>query len=268
MTNMVKERLENKVIVVTGASSGLGEKIGLKAAENKAMPILLARSENKLKNVSEMIFNHTEVKVSYYSVDVCHHDDVQYTFQRIIDEFGHVDILVNNAGFGIFEEFEHAEFADIQAMFAVNVLGLISCTKAVLPSMIERKRGHIINIGSQAGKLATAKSSGYSATKHAVLGFTNSLRMELKDQSIDVSLVNPGPIRTRFFDIADRSGTYAKNVEKYMLEPDYVAEQVLKLMINRKRELNLPRWMNIGSILYQLFPRLIEKIGEKGFNMK
>lgn len=153
-------------------------------------------------------------------------------------------------------------------MFEVNVIGLMACTKEVLPSMIERNEGHIINIASQSGKLATPKSSGYSATKHAVLGFTNSLRMELSKTNIYVSSVNPGPIETNFFHVADRSGNYVKNVKKFMLKPDDVAEKIVQLMIKPKRELNVPRWMNVGSVLYQLFPSIADKVAGNLLNKK
>ncbi|WP_143521289.1 SDR family NAD(P)-dependent oxidoreductase, partial [Pseudomonas sp. 2995-1] len=91
----------------------------------------------------------------------------------------------------VFDYVHTASIDQIKSMFDVNVFGSISCTKSVLPHMIEKGRGHIIFVASQAGKLATPKSSGYSATKHAVLGFANSLRMELSDTNIHVSTVNP-----------------------------------------------------------------------------
>lgn len=125
-----------------------------------------------------------------------------------------------------------------------------------------------MNIASQAGKIATPKSSIYSATKHAVLGYTNSLRMELSDQRIFVTAVNPGPIETNFFTIADEKGTYVKNVKKFMLKPEYVAKKVVDAMLTPTREINLPRWMNTGSVVYALFPRLFERLGKRMFNKK
>ena len=184
-------RLQGKIVVITGASSGIGEKIALKVAEMGARPILLARSNNKLNEICEVINTKTSEKSIYYQLDVSDYEQVKATFRKIHQEVGHIDILLNNAGFGIFDSFHEANFEDIEKMFEVNVLGLMACTKEVLPSMIERNTGHIINIASQAGKLATPKSSGYAATKHAVLGFTNSLRMELAETNISVSAVNP-----------------------------------------------------------------------------
>lgn len=262
------QTLNNKNIVITGASSGIGEKIALKVAERGARPILLARSKEKLTVICEEINLKTAANCTYYQLDVSDFEQVKVVFKQIIKDVGHIDILLNNAGFGIFDSFYEARFEDIERMFAVNVLGLIACTKEVLPAMIGQNRGHIINVASQAGKLATPKSSGYSATKHAVLGFTNSLRMELARTNILVSAVNPGPIETNFFTIADKSGSYVKNVKKFMLKSDYVANQIVNLMIEPKRELNLPGWMNAGSVLHNLFPSIFEKVSIKLLDKK
>ncbi|MED3571755.1 SDR family oxidoreductase [Cytobacillus praedii] len=261
-------KLSNKNIVITGASSGIGEKVALMIAEMGARPILLARTIGKLEEISEEVNRKYAAGCIYFQLDVSDFEQVKSVFQKILHEAGHIDILLNNAGFGIFDSFYEANFEDIEKMFEVNVLGLMACTKEVLPSMLERNSGHIINIASQAGKLATPKSSGYSATKHAVLGFTNSLRMELLKTNISVSAVNPGPIETNFFNTADKSGNYVKNVKKLMLKSDYVAEQIIKLMISPKRELNLPRWMNLGSVLYNLFPNIAEKLTGNMFDKK
>lgn len=252
--------LQGRNIVITGASSGIGERLAANAAALGARPILIARTEDKLQKIAAKIQSETAVNPLYFALDVSDHDKVHEVFAEIYAQVGFVDILVNNAGFGIFEYLHETSIADMERMFAVNVMGLIACTKEVLPSMLSENKGHIINIASQAGKLATAKSSGYSATKHAVLGLTNSLRMEVAKTSINVSAVNPGPIDTNFFEIADKSGNYVKNVKKFMLSTDYVADKITALLLKPKRELNLPKWMNAGSILYNLFPRIADRI--------
>ncbi|WP_446695006.1 SDR family NAD(P)-dependent oxidoreductase [Robertmurraya beringensis] len=265
---IVLDKLKGKHIVITGASSGIGEKVALMAAERGARPILVARSIDKLQIISEEISRKTGGSPLFFQLDVGDIDQVQQVFSQIKQEVGHIDILVNNAGFGVFDSFHEADFADIEKMFQVNVLGLMACTKEVLPVMIAQHSGHIINIASQAGKLATPKSSGYSATKHAVLGFSNSLRLELAKSNIRVSAVNPGPIETNFFSIADKSGNYVKNVNRFMLKSDYVAERIIQLMLNPKRELNLPGWMNMGSTIYNLIPGLAERFVGGFFDKK
>ena len=184
-------------------------------------------------------------------------DQVQEVFQRIFDTIGEIDILVNNAGFGIFREAHEATMDEIKGMFDVNVVGLMACTSMVLPKMRERRFGHIINIASQAGKIATPKSSVYSATKHAVLGYTNALRMELADYNVQVTSVNPGPIATNFFNIADEKGTYVKNVQRFMLQPEYVAQKVVDSMLTKTREINLPRLDEYGKRCVCPFPTAV-----------
>ncbi|HLO10696.1 MAG TPA: SDR family oxidoreductase [Pseudoneobacillus sp.] len=260
--------LLGKNIVITGASGGIGAEIAKLCAIRGANLVLLARSIDKLEKLKGDLESRYSIKVFVHRLDVSSTVDVNKVFQAIFEEMGTVDILVNNAGFGVFREAHEVTMEEIKSMFEVNVLGLMACTTMVLPKMRERRFGHIINIASQAGKIATPKSSVYSATKHAVLGYSNSLRMELADHQVFVTTVNPGPIATNFFTIADKKGTYVKNVQKFMLQPEFVAGKVVDAMLTKTREINLPRWMNWGSVFYTLFPRAFERIGRKAFNKK
>ncbi|GAE30810.1 SDR family NAD(P)-dependent oxidoreductase [Halalkalibacter hemicellulosilyticus] len=259
--------MDGKVVWITGASSGLGKEIALQTAKQGNTVVLLARRIDKLLEIEEEIKN-TGGKAHTFQLDVGDIDNLEVVINSIMLKVGRIDVLINNAGFGVFEHLIDVELDVMKEMFHVNVLGLITCTRYVVPYMIEQKGGHIINIASQAGKLATPKASVYAATKHAVLGFTNSLRMELAPNHIYVSAVNPGPIQTDFFTRADEAGSYVKNVEKWMLQSKDVAEKVIRLMEKPKREVNLPRWMGAGSTLYQLFPTLIEKIAGKRLSQK
>ncbi|MBM7660982.1 short-subunit dehydrogenase [Bacillus mesophilus] len=261
-------KLNGKNVVITGASSGVGEALAFKVAESGGTPILLARNVEKLQQISQTIEQKYLLHCPFYQLDVQDLEKVNQTFRTIIEDTGTIHVLANNAGFGVFDEVIDINLTEMKDMFEVNVFGLIACTKAVLPSMIEQNEGHIINVASQAGKIATPKSSVYSASKHAVLGFTNSLRMELRDTNIFVTAVNPGPIATGFFDIADKSGNYKKSVERFMLEPDFVAEKIIDAMFTPKREINLPGWMNAASKFSQVFPEFVEKVGGKAFYKK
>ncbi len=264
----MENRLAGKNIIITGASSGIGAEMASLCAERGANLVLLARNIEKLNQLKRDLERRFGVKVTVYKLDVSSTDEVQAVFSSVLNELSHVDVLVNNAGFGVFKAASEASLDEIKGMFAVNVVGLMACTAMVLPKMQEQGNGHIINIASQAGKIATPKSSAYAATKHAVLGYTNSLRMEALKDHIYVTAVNPGPIETNFFSIADENGTYVKNVKKYMLKPDYVAKKVVDSMLTPTREINLPRWMNVGSIIYALFPRLFERLGRSLFEKK
>ncbi|MGM7701855.1 SDR family NAD(P)-dependent oxidoreductase [Pseudalkalibacillus sp. Hm43] len=258
----------DKIIVITGASSGIGADMARLVAAKGWTPVLMARSVAKLEHLQNEIQHDFQVQAYRYKLDVQNLDEVEDVFNRVEKEIGPIHVLINNAGYGIFDYFLDAKMEDVKGMFDTNVVGLMACTKAVLPEMMERREGHIINIASQAAKLATVKGSVYAATKHAVLGFTNSLRMEVKDYGIYVTTVNPGPIQTNFFKVADKSGQYEKNIEKWLLDPKEVAQKIVKTIDKPVRELNLPGWMEAGSKLYQLAPALVEKLGKKAFSQK
>ncbi|MHC8522459.1 SDR family NAD(P)-dependent oxidoreductase [Rossellomorea sp. H39__3] len=264
----MNSKIQGKTIIITGASGGIGERMAIKAAESGANLALIARRAPLIDGLATKLRDQYGVKVVGYPLDVRNHEAVGKAFGEIKAEFGHIHVLINNAGFGIFKEAHEVSFEEVKGMIDVNVLGLMACTGEVLPIMKEQGYGHIVNIASQAGKFASPKSSAYSASKHAVLGFTNGLRMEAKRYGVLVTAVNPGPIATDFFTIADESGTYVKNVEKLTLNPDDVADKVIHALFTSRREINLPRWMNAGSLFYQLFPGLIETVGNRFFFKK
>lgn len=261
-------RLQGKCVVITGASGGIGRETAIRAAKEGARVVLLARSIDKLNELKQEITEQYQTEVYAFKLDVADMLAIKRVFEEIEAAAGNIDVLINNAGFGVFKEAHEADLEETKAMFDVNVLGLIACTQMVLSSMKRRQSGHIINIASQAGKIATPKSGVYSATKHAVLGYSNSLRLELLKDHIFVTTVNPGPIATNFFNVADESGTYVKNVEKFMLQPDYVAEKIVAAIFTKKREINLPGWMNLGSVFYALFPKTVERLGQKALFKK
>ncbi len=122
---------------------------------------------------------------------------------ELYQRYGKIDVLINNAGYGIFEDFDKISDQGIHQMFEVNTFALMNLSRLVASGMKEIRQGHIINIVSMAGLIATAKSSLYSATKFAAIGFSNALRLELMPYGVYVTTVNPGPIRTGFFDQAD-----------------------------------------------------------------
>lgn len=261
-------RLLNKCVVITGASGGIGKEVARKAAEQGARVVLLARNTDKLEELrNELNSQYGDVAYSY-TLDVSDMKKIVEVFTEIYAKVGEIDVLVNNAGYGTFKEVDETDTDEIQAMFRVNVIGLMACTKMVVPAMKRRKFGHIINVASMAGKIATPKSTLYSSTKFAVIGYSNALRLEVMRDGIHVTTVNPGPIATNFFNIADESGTYVKNIEKFILQPEYVADKIVSAMLTKKREINLPRFMNAISKIHTLFPNTVETLGKNAFFKK
>lgn len=256
--------LKDKVVVITGASSGIGALTAQMLSKRGAIPILIARSENKLKETAAGIPG----VFGLFTCDVRDAEGVKETFAQIISAYGRIDILLNNAGYGKFAAFTEMECDEFDDMMDVNYMGIVRCTKAVVPHMLERGSGQIVNVASMAGKIGTAKSVAYSATKHAVLGFTNALRQELRKSGIIVSAVNPGPIATDFFKTADPSGNYQKNVARMMMTPEHVSSKIVKVMESGREEIDLPGIAGFGIRLYGLFPRLADKLTYNTMNRK
>lgn len=256
--------LHRKVVLVTGASSGIGALTAKLLARRGAVPVLTARSRDKLAEVSAGI----DGEHAAFGMDVASDDQVASVVSEVRARYGRIDILLNNAGYGEFLAFRDAPLSHFQEMMDVNYMGTVRCAKAVLPLMLEAGEGHIVNVASMAGKMATAKSTGYAATKHAVLGFTNALRRELKGSGVHVSAVNPGPIDTPFFERADPEGTYVRNVRRFILSPDRVAEAIVSVMESRRAELDMPWAAGAGAKFAQAFPRLSEALFGKFLNKK
>jgi uncharacterized protein len=260
--------LKGKTVIVTGASSGIGRQMARECARLGANLILIARSVDRLERLKKELTMQHEVKVDVRPFDLADSDAVKTCLEAIKLDYHEIHVLINNAGFGIFDTFAEAKLEDIDHMFRVNVLGLMTVTRLILPKMLQQGSGHIINVASIAGKIATPKSTVYSATKHAVLGFSNGLRMELAGTGVHVTAVNPGPIRTNFFNVADPEGNYSNKVGRFMISPEEVAQKVVAAIGTRKREINIPRSMDFGARLYQWFPGLVERVAGPLFNKK
>ncbi|WP_313468119.1 SDR family oxidoreductase [Carnobacterium sp.] len=263
-----QERLTDQIIFITGGSTGLGEQIAYAAAKQGAVVVVSARRMDLLLEVKKKCAALSGKEAYAYAMDVADPEVIQKVIQDVYQQVGKIDVLINNAGFGHFEEALTFDMALAEKMFRVNVLGMMYVTQLVAIEMAERKQGHIINIASQAGKIATPKSTIYSATKFAVMGYSNALRLELKPLNIYVTTVNPGPIETNFFDIADESGNYLEKVGRMVLNPVMVANRIVELIGTSKRELNLPYLMEVAGKLYSLFPRTGDFLALTFFNNK
>ena len=250
-----------RTIIITGASGGLAQEMVKLLSKDKL--ILVGRSKAKL----EKIYGEKE-NLDLVELDITDSSALERFAEQIDSQYGHVDVLVNNAGYGIFEEFDKISSSDIEAMFKVNTFALMNLSRLFGSRMKKAGQGHIINIVSMAGLIATGKSSLYSATKFAAIGFSNALRLELMPYGVYVTTVNPGPIRTGFFDQADPDGTYLKSVDRFLLEPDAVAQKIVKTIGKNKREINLPLLLNLAHKFYTLFPKLADKLAGETFNYK
>ena len=251
-----------RTIVITGASGGIAQEI-VKILPSEDQLIVLGRSQKKL----DQLYSH-RAHTQCMPIDITNDQAIEKAINVIYQEFGHIDIFINNAGFGDFSHYDAYETGDIRAMFEVNTFATMTFSRLVGKKMADRGQGHIINIASIAGLIATSGSSVYSATKFAVIGFSNALRLELADKNVYVTTVNPGPIATHFFDQADPSGDYLKKVGKLTLQPDGVARRIVAIFGKNKRELNMPFVLAATHKFYTLFPKISDFFAGKVFNYK
>jgi 3-oxoacyl-[acyl-carrier protein] reductase len=209
--------IENKVAVITGAGRGIGRGIAMELGRLGAQVVLAARSRNELEETARMIGKSASV----VPTDVRRKDDLQRLFEQTTTVLGPVDVLVNAAGLGIFGPV--IDFTDeaFEILIETNLRGIFFASRLVLPSMIERKQGHIINIASIAGKVGSANRAVYCASKFGVVGFSESLAEEVRQHGVRVSVICPGSTDTRF----SPSETSGKSRER-MLRPEDIAHAV------------------------------------------
>ncbi|KRL32166.1 oxidoreductase [Companilactobacillus paralimentarius DSM 13238 = JCM 10415] len=250
--------LLNQTVLVTGASSGIGKDVAINAAKSGANLILVARNEDKLLQVkNECIRVGAEgAHHEYLSVDMSDPQQITEGVTKAFEITDDIDVLVNAAGFGDFSHYLETDFDKIEKMFRVNVLGLMLMTRLVASKMIDNGRGHIFNVGSMAGKITTPKSAAYAATKAAVIAFSDGLRLELKPLGVFVTTINPGPVATNFFSVADHNGNYLDSVKNFVLDPNKLAWEIVNTFNKNKREINRPRYMELAAVLYKLAPSL------------
>lgn len=224
--------IKGKAVIVTGASSGIGEATAREFGKEGAKVVLAARRVERLESLADEIKGlGTGAEALVVQSDLSKLEDIKTLVDQTLERFGRIDVLVNNAGFGRLDWLEKLDpVKDIRAQFDVNVLGVIQTTRQALPVMIRQRAGHVINMCSMAGLVATPTYTVYAACKHAVHGFSEALRREVKPWGIDVSMIYPGGVTTEF-------GQHAG--------------------INRKTKATTPQWLllsaeDVGRAVVQL----------------
>ena len=224
------ESLQGKVALVTGAGKGIGRAVALALAAEGVNVGLLARTDSDLQSLAAEIATHG-VKTCSVVADVADRAAMEAAAAQIAQELGPVDILINNAGIGHFAKFMEMEPAQWEHIIQVNLMGTYYATRAVLPDMIARQTGDIINISSTAGQRGAAGTSAYSASKFAVLGLTESLMQEVRKHNIRVSALTPSTVATP---LALENKLTDGNPEKVMQPEDLAEFIVAQLKLNRR----------------------------------
>lgn len=187
-------KIQNQVVLITGASSGMGKAFTRALLKQGAIVYSVARRVEAMHDLAEL-------GARILKMDITNQQQVDEVIQHIEKETGGIDILINCAGFGLYGAMEDTSIEDARYQFEVNIFGLAYLTQKVIPSMRQKRSGRIINISSMGGKIYTPMGSWYHASKHALEGWSDCLRLELKPFNIDVVLIEPGAIATEFADV-------------------------------------------------------------------
>jgi short-subunit dehydrogenase len=226
--------LRGAVVVVTGASSGFGELTAVRFAREGSQVVLAARRLERLEGLAARIERHGGTALPV-RCDVTDLADIEALRDRTASAFGRCDVLVNNAGIAGGGRFEDQDPELVERLIGTNVLGVMRCTMAFLPMMLEAGRGHVVNVASLAGRFATPGAAVYGASKHAVIAFGEALYHELGPLGILVTSVNPGFSRTEGFPMRGRRSAL-------LLDPDRVAKLIVDVVRrDRAPEVSIPR---------------------------
>jgi len=249
--------MAGKVVVVTGASMGIGEAIAKVFAEHGASVVLLARDASRAEAARHRI--GLPDRTLAMACDVRHREEIDRILGLTLHHFDRVDVWVNNAGIGMRDTVADMEMSKCRELFETNFFGMISCVQAVVPVMKQAGGGTVINISSVAGHIGLPFGAAYSASKFAMNALGKAARLELRRNNVHVLTVCPGYVRTDFSAnvIADRGGNVRpKSVRGITAER--VARATYDGYRKQKREVIVPWTMHPVIKLYQLFPTLVE----------
>ena len=240
-------KIEGSVVIVTGASSGIGAATALELARRGATVVLAARRTNELNTLAREI-DQAGGRAFAVQTDIAWRPDIDRLVQTTIEAYGRVDVLVNNAGIGAGSSVSDADDVAMQRIVEVNLLGPARCIQAVLPHMRRQGHGVIVNVGSVAGEVAT--TGLYAATKFGLRGLSDALRRELRRDRIAVVLIAPGLIRTAM----------TASLKLPMPGPELVATAIARAIERPRRKIIVPRWYALPAYVAKLLPGLTDWI--------
>ena len=262
----------NKTFIITGASAGIGKTLALKLAEQGAKLVLAARNRDALEVIADACIK-SGAQALVVPTDVKNSADCRNLIEQTVKFFGAIDGLVNNAGISMSVRFEEVKDLTLfERIMQVNYLGAVYCTHYALP-YLKTSQGLLVAISSLTGKTGVPTRSGYAASKHAMQGFFDSLRIELRGTGVDVLVVSPGFVAT---DIRNRIlGADGKPIvaslpkgQKNIMSAEECVSQILRAMQGRKRELVMTRQGSFGRWLKLIAPDLVDRIAYKKFLSK
>jgi uncharacterized protein len=252
----------DRVILITGASDGIGKRLALDLAARGAVIIGCGRSAERLGALLAEL-QCTSPRSITIRCDVGSRDEVRAMVAKVLAAYDAIDILINNAGIGMRQPFVEMSVDTIEEIMRTNYFGAVYCTHEVLPSMIARGRGHVVNISSVAGHIGTLNMVAYCASKFAMNGFSESLYHELKPLGIDVSIVCPGPVRTSFN--RTFAQTSPKSPTSLVISAESVSQTVIRVIEKKRFEVITPPSVALICALKRFMPGLFRAISYRLF---
>jgi uncharacterized protein len=254
-----EKTVAGKVVVVTGASMGIGEAVARAFADKGAGVVLLSRDAGRAEAARARL--GFPQRTAAFSCDVRHSEEIDRAIGLTLHHFERIDVWVNNAGHGLLDSVSQMQMSASHDLFETNFFGAVAAMQAVIPLMRQQGGGTIINISSVAGHIPLPFHAAYSASKFALNAIGKAARIELKNDGIHVLTVCPGYVQTAFGDNAVR-GNEIKRVRPSSVRgitAERVARATLQGYLKRKREVIVPWTMHFPVKLYQLFPSLVER---------
>jgi short-subunit dehydrogenase len=247
----------DKVALITGASSGIGEATARQLAKAGMKVMLVARRMERLRQLKTEI-DSVGGKAEIAAADLSSENERE----RVFEQVGTADVLVNNAGFGWYGYFSDMPWETAWEMLLVNIGATVHLTSLFLPGMLERKCGHIINIGSISGSIPSQGIAMYSASKAFLDAFTTALHRETRGTKVQVSVVRVGPVRTEFGEAAlSKENSGHVPTEKIGVSAEHVALRIWKLLLHPQRGIYVPRWLRVVPWLELSFGWLEDMLG-------
>ncbi len=257
-------RKNTKTIWITGASSGIGEALAKQLSGQSVNLILSARRATELERVKSSCNNPEQIKI--LTLDLAAPETHKDTVNTAIGLFGQVDVLINNGGISQRSLVKDTILDVDRKLMEVNYLGAVSLTKQLLPHMMERGRGHFVVVTSLTGRFGTPYRSGYAASKHALHGFYDSMRAELEDQGINVTIAAPGFVKTNVsINAFVGDGTKANVMDEAQangISAEDCARSIIKAMTRKKREVFIGKEA-YGVLVKRFFPGLFARMIKK-----
>ena len=251
------------VVVITGASAGIGRATAVRFASEGAALVLAARSQERLQRLAERLEQRFAVETLAVPCDVRQREQVDALVEAAIARFGRIDVLVNNAGYGLYGRIEDTPEAAFRDVLETNVLGVHNAIRAVLPHMRRQGAGHIVNVGSVVGKRSWPYHGAYAASKFALTGLTQALRGELAGSGVSATLVLPASTDTEFFANAPSySSEYVPAPLGPVQTPGQVARAIVRSVRHPSPEVHMQPLMRIAHVLAEIFPALTARASE------